>query len=231
MLCQGHALRVMGSFELLVGGKPVGLAPNGQRLVGYLAVHGPQRRYALAGRLWGWTSDAQARATLRTALWRVRTAAPGVLSVDRDEVSIGPLVRVDFVESTSLALSLLARAPGGGEACSPDLFTSDLLPGWSEDWLQLERERHHQLRIHALEALSDQLRHAGSYATAIDVAYRAIAAEPLRESAHAALIRAHLAEGNRVEAVRQLTQFRLLLAEELGLAPSKRLESLLLDAA
>jgi DNA-binding SARP family transcriptional activator len=51
---------------------------------------------------------------------------------------------------------------------SSDLLAKDLLPGWDEDWLQLERERHRQLRIHALEALSQRLTSGGQYAAAID---------------------------------------------------------------
>ena len=60
-------------------------------------------------------------------------------------------------------------------------------------------------------------------------AYRglaAVAGEPLRESAHRALITAYLAEGNRSEALRQYRFFRHLLADELGLEPSPLMESL-----
>ena len=42
----------------------------------------------------------------------------------------------------------------------------------------------------------------------------------MRESAHASLIRVHLAEGNESEARRQLARLRQLLRVELGLEPS-----------
>jgi DNA-binding SARP family transcriptional activator len=54
-----------------------------------------------------------------------------------------------------------------------------------------------------------------------------VRAEPLRESAQAALIRAFLSEGNPSEAVRQFESYRRLLATELGLRPSARIRSLL----
>jgi DNA-binding SARP family transcriptional activator len=55
----------------------------------------------------------------------------------------------------------------------------------------------------------------------------AVAAEPLRESAHSALIRLHLAEGNRSEALRQYCRYRRLLRAELGVEPTAALDQLL----
>jgi DNA-binding SARP family transcriptional activator len=55
----------------------------------------------------------------------------------------------------------------------------------------------------------------------------AVAAEPLRESAHRELIRAYLAEGNPGEALRQYELYRRLLAEELHLTPSAAMEALI----
>lgn len=222
-------LHVIGAFQLLVGGRPVSLATNARRLLAYLAVAGgAQRRDRVAGQLWGWVPQAQARAMLRTALWRVRQIPADVVRTDREELRLGAGLRVDLAESTALARELLDT---GAVPASPDAFTDDILPGWEEDWLHLERERHRQLRIHALEALSERLTATGRYAAAIDVAYRAIAAEPLRESAYGALIRAHIAEGNRVEAAHQLDVYRHLLADELGLDPSERLTSLVLEGS
>jgi DNA-binding SARP family transcriptional activator len=91
----------------------------------------------------------------------------------------------------------------------------------------LERERFHQLRLHALEALCDRLTTAGRYGEAIDAGLAAVTAEPLRESAHRVLIKAHLAEGNQGEADRQYQLCRRLLRDELGVDPSNALRALL----
>jgi DNA-binding SARP family transcriptional activator len=48
----------------------------------------------------------------------------------------------------------------------------------------------------------------------------------LRESAHRVLIRAHLAEGNLGEAVRQYDFFAGVLHESLGIAPTDALRTL-----
>jgi DNA-binding SARP family transcriptional activator len=53
-----------------------------------------------------------------------------------------------------------------------------------------------------------------------------VSGEPLRESAHRAVIEVHLAEGNPGEALRQYDLYRRLLRVELGLSPSQAIRSL-----
>src|SRR5262249_58835886 len=91
----------------------------------------------------------------------------------------------------------------------------------------LERARCRQIRLHAMERRCDLLPSAGRTAEAIEAGLAVVAVEPLRESAHRALIRAHLAEGNRVEALRQFTLYRRLMRDELGLEPSSEVSALL----
>src|SRR6185436_10295156 len=99
-------------------------------------------------------------------------------------------------------------------------LSSDLLPGWTDEWVTPESEGWRQLRLHALEALCDLLTDHGRFGDATTAAMAAIKAEPLRESAHAALIRVHLAESNRSEALRQFDRYRSLLRSALGLEPT-----------
>jgi DNA-binding SARP family transcriptional activator len=222
------ALLVLGRFEVRVGERPVAVGANGQRVLAYLAVAGPcQRRETLAGRLWEWSSQARAQANLRNALWRINQVDRCLVEATRDEVRLSDGLRVDLHISADHARRLI---DGDGEGPPPavprSLLESDILPDMDEDWLLLERERHRQLRIHALEALSTWLVAAGRFVEAIDAAYAAIVAEPLRESAHGALIRAHVAEGNRGEAARQFRVYERLLRDELGLRPSPQIAAL-----
>jgi DNA-binding SARP family transcriptional activator len=217
------SLRVLGGFDLRVAGRSVRIPVNAQRVLAYLAVVAAEaRRDSLAGQLWGLSTEARAHANLRTALWRIRQASPRLVAARRDEVRLGGEVTVDYAETQEQAYRLVNGAPVSerGLVRPGQLLEADLLPGWDEDWLVIDRERHRQLRLHALEALSRQLATAGDYGRAIDAAYAAIAVEPLLESARAALIEAHLAEGNRAEALRQYRAFRRLLHDETGLAPS-----------
>jgi DNA-binding SARP family transcriptional activator len=97
---------------------------------------------------------------------------------------------------------------------------------WYDDWVILARERFRQARLHALEALCLSLASSGRYAEAAEAGLAAVAGEPLRESAHRALIQAHLAQGNPGEAIRQYRLCRRLLHEQLGLEPSPQLDEL-----
>lgn len=226
----GPSVNVLGGFDLASAGVGVSLPTSAQRVVGFLAVSGcGQRRDVLAGRLWAEATQERAQANLRTAIWKLRNALAGVVSCSRDSLALDPGVSLDYEVMTRLAGRLLHRQVPDEELLDVpvELLAADLLPGWDEDWLLIDRERHRQLRMHALEALSTQLTDVGEYALAVQSAYAAIAIEPLGESATFALIRACLAEGNRTEALRQFDLFRRLLADETGLTPSGRLSDLM----
>lgn len=223
-------IHVLGGFSVSVARRPVALPRNAQRLLGYLAVTGlEQARDTIATQLWPQAAPERAMSYLRTALWRVRQADREIVLARRDSVSLCDPVEVDYAFLSTRARDIFAdKVPEDGVLGFPlELLEADLLPGWDEEWLLLDRERHRQLRIHALESLSEMLTAKGLYARAIDAAYAAVRVEPLHESAHAALIAAHVAEGNRVEAIRQFKSYSLLLAGEAGMTPSPRLAQML----
>lgn len=103
----------------------------------------------------------------------------------------------------------------------------DLLPDWGDTWLADERERLRQMRLHVLETVADQFARRGQFGLAIEMALSALRADVLRESAHRTLIRIHLAEGNFNEAHRAYTACEQLLSQELGIAPTTAMTSLL----
>ena len=140
-------------------------------------------------------------------------------------------VRVDLRESQALAHRLLDAVDQPLEAS--DLsgaaiasLSGELLPDWYEDWVLLEAEDWRQLRLHALEVLAGLLSAAGRYGDAATAALAAVRADPLRESAHAALIRVHLAEHNQSEALREFKRYQDLLRAELDIEPTAQLHKL-----
>ena len=122
------------------------------------------------------------------------------MQVSGGTLSLARSVRVDVRELTEWAQRMLDPRSEADAATVPDVgLRGELLPGWYDDWVLLERERLRQLRMHALEALAEKLADAGRYGEAVQAAYAAVVAEPLRESAHRAVVRVHLVEGNLAE--------------------------------
>ncbi|MDP9246942.1 MAG: bacterial transcriptional activator domain-containing protein [Candidatus Dormibacteraeota bacterium] len=140
-------------------------------------------------------------------------------------------VRVDLQESQALAHRLLDAVDQPLEAADLSgaaiaALSGELLPDWYEDWVLLEAEDWRQLRLHALEVLAGLLAAAGRYGDAAAAALQAVRADPLRESAHDALIRVHLAEHNRSEALREFKHYQELLRAELDIEPTAQLRDL-----
>ena len=101
-----------------------------------------------------------------------------------------------------------------------DLLSSELLPGLDAPWLRVHRDQAKQLRLGALEAMSEGLRVAGEHHEAIAAAREVIDADPLRESAYRLVMAAHRDAGRVGSALRIYEECRNLLVEELGSPPS-----------
>lgn len=226
-------LRLLGGFELGLGESTIELPGSAQRLVAVLALSDqPMHRASVAGRLWLDACEERAAASLRSTLWRIRRSAVGTPVVESlcHRLRLAPQVRVDVSAMTRLARQLIGGDDGRAALeCSDHDLSGVLLPGWYEDWVIIERERLQQLQLHALEALAQRLTDRGRYAEAVQAGLAAVSREPLRESAHRALIRVYLAEGNAVDALRQFRLYERLLGTELGLEPSRQIRALLGD--
>jgi DNA-binding SARP family transcriptional activator len=229
-------IAVLGGFRFWVKGRDALAAlPGGsQRLLAFLALRERSvMRTAAAGTLWPEASEDHAHASLRSAISRLSEIAHEAIVVSLHDLRLAEHVAVDIRESRALAHRLVN--PGGGER-DGDLsdaaiasLSADLLPDWYDDWAVAEAEDWRQLRLHALDALSERLIAGGRYADATMAALAAVKAEPLRETAHAALIRVYLAEGNRAEAIAAFGRYRAMLQAELGLEPSSLIQALVKD--
>jgi DNA-binding SARP family transcriptional activator len=154
-----------------------------------------------------------------------------VIDASAQEVSIAKHINVDINEAMERAHRLLDSSCPCGDILDAQTradLSADLLPDWSDnEWVLVEQEQFHQLRLHALEAMSERLIEAGRHGEAVAAGLAVVRVEPLRESAHRVLVKAHLAAGNRAAALRQFEQCRRILQSELGLEPSQALRDLL----
>jgi DNA-binding SARP family transcriptional activator/DNA-binding HxlR family transcriptional regulator len=225
-------ISLLGSFGLRVDGARVGsLSVGSQRLLAFLALHDRSvARITMAGAMWPEVSDERAGISLRSALSRLDPATRDAILSASPGLSLAEAVIVDLRDGRALARRLVRSAGAAGDAdISPaaiSLLSLELLPDWYDDWVLAEAEDWRQLRMNALEAAADRLIAAGRLAEASSAARAAIKVEPLRESAHAALIRVHLAEGNQSEALRVFDRYRALLTSVLDLEPTPLIGSL-----
>jgi DNA-binding SARP family transcriptional activator len=232
-------LSLLGGFRLSVGDEVVDGNGAGQRVLAYLAVRcrrQPVRRCALAEELWADVPAAQASSSLRSVMWRLPRPEGRRLVVPTgpSDLSLADDVVVDVweVERAAAVLACTGEHPVAKGPLLDDLsgLTTELLPGWDEEWLVLEREAHRQTRMHYLEQIAQHRRRRGQFAGSLDAALRAAVCDPLRESAHRHVIQTHLAEGNVSEALRHFKLYRRMLADELGLSPSPAMRGLVAHA-
>jgi DNA-binding SARP family transcriptional activator len=221
-------LSLLGGFALELDGYAHPVPPHAQRLLAFLALQThPLHRAYVAGRLWLDHSQEHAYASLRTTLWRMRSLPCTAVEATPTHVALDASVGVDALEVASCAERVLYDGRLAARAEVAVLSRAGaLLPDWYDDWVVHERERLHQLRVLALEATAAGLLADRRAAEAAVAALAAVAADPLRESAHSLLIRAHLASGNAADALRQFELLRTLFADTLGLAPSADTEAL-----
>lgn len=224
-------LNLLGGFELRRaerrGDRVVAAPPAAQRLLAYVATRATTiHRVAAARALWPDVPDSRAAANLRSTLWRLHRYQQGgpLRSTPRGlDLAPGTIVDIHVVHERTAALT--AR-PDRAADLDPEILRYDVLPDWSEEWLLTTREWFRQIRLHALETLCARHRRHGRYAAALGAAMTAVDCEPLRESAHRAIVQVHLAEGNPAEALRQYELYRRLVDSELGLPPSPRFRAL-----
>ncbi|WP_329321690.1 AfsR/SARP family transcriptional regulator [Streptomyces sp. NBC_01262] len=137
-------------------------------------------------------------------------------------------VQVDFHGARESARQVIAGLyPVRGECDNlVDDLSKELLPGWSEDWQALERERWDQMRVRALESLAQQFQTERQYLPALQTALAAVSVDPFRDTAQRIVIEVHIAEGNFASALKRYKDYRAFLRRELNVAPSPQMTKL-----
>jgi len=223
------SIRLLGGFELQVDELGVPVSPSSQRLLAYLALHdGPVTRTSLAAVLWPDVPERRASACLRSALWRLMKPPHALIETGQGLLRMGTQVQVDAAVVRRYAAELAGdrHAPFPSSPVPVAWLSAELLPGWTDPWLEAERDWFRELRLRALEVLSERFRVRGDHFHAHETALAAVRGDPLRESAHRKLIELHLADGNPAAALRQYAAYRSLLRTELGVNPSPEIRRL-----
>jgi len=227
-------VHLIGGPYVEVAGARVEIPTGSKRLVAYLAVSGGwAERRALAGRLWPHGTERRAAGNLRSAAWRLRGAGIDLIDSDKWSLRLRAGTVVDFEVISGWAARLIEGTALEADWNVRGCWTSsalELLPGWYDEWVIVERERLRQRVLHGLEALSRRLVSTRRPGDAVEAATAVVNIDPLRESAQRVLVEAHLAADNLPAAGRVFRCYRRLVLHELNIAPGTDFARLLADA-
>src|SRR5580765_5578871 len=111
-------------------------------------------------------------------------------------------------------------------ALTETLVRQPFLPGDDGAWVEEKRRQIADVRVRALSVLAETSLSSGDAREAVKWSAEIVALEPFRESGYRQLMQAHVAAGNRAEALRVYERCRRLLADELGTYPSPETEAI-----
>ena len=240
---------VLGVVAVTDGRSSVGGAALGGRrahvaLVALALAGRPMPADELAALIWGddlpSTWDVALRGVirgLRRACAAIGGGEQGLVTTVVSGYCLGDGVQVDVLEAQALtrrASRLLAdgRIAAAAQLAEPvtRLRGEQLLPGEHGDWLVAHRRIVEATALRALQLVVQAASELGDHARAVEAAEQAVAAQPLDEGTHRALIGALTAAGDRAGAVRAYERCRAALAEQLGIDPSNETVQIYLAA-
>jgi DNA-binding SARP family transcriptional activator len=197
-----------------------------QSILAYLLLHPntAHRREKLAGLCWASSSESNARSNLRHSLWLIRKAFGA---------AIDPRLEADDLEVTyrpqpgdQLDVETLERSPedeGSTDAllAAVSAYQGELLPGFYEEWVVLERERLQAAYERKMEALLDHLLAEERWQEVLEWGEHWISSGSTPEPAYRALMLAQAGLGNPPAAAATYQRCTEALSRELGLEPSE----------
>lgn len=149
-----------------------------------------------------------------------RLDLPDAVTVDVLEAEHAARAAEEFLTSDELERAITAAT------FAESVLRLPFLPGEDGAWVEGKRRGLAELRAHALGTLAESCLRSGRPQQAVTWAEQLIEVEPFRESGYRQLMTAHIAAGNRAEALQVYERCRRLLAEELGAYPSPETESM-----
>lgn len=225
-------LTLLGRFRLDdEDGREIAVASRkAQGMLAVLAAHSPAAisRERMAAMLWGDLAEERARHSLRQVLAALRRDAP-IVGASGDTLCLDSRVCTsDTAEFAALAAS---TAPGELERALA-LHAGAFLDGLAtkeeafEEWLGAERTRLAKAALEAMMRLAAQHAGQGEDEAAVRLLQRLLAADPINEDAHRALMRSLQALGRRSEALQQYQLCRELLLKQLQVEPDAATQAL-----
>jgi DNA-binding SARP family transcriptional activator/predicted ATPase len=221
-------IHLLGQFKLLAGDQEIELPSRpAQSLFAYLVLNAgvTHRREKLASLIWPEANKNNARSYLRQALWRMRKALENGSLNWSDYLHITD-IDVSFNDQSDYWLDadqLLAAAKSDSVdemIQGLDLYRGELLPGFYEEWVILERERMQSAYHQKTNLLLDNLVQNAQWDEALKWAEQWIRLGYSPEPAFRALMLAYAGLGDQTMVSATYQRCREALDRELGLDPS-----------
>ena len=220
--------RLLGEFEVLRDDRRLTIPTrNAQALFAYLILNAGKvfRREKLAGLLWPDSSEDNARSNLRHELWRLRKA----LEIEGESYFVVDDLSIAFNPQSDYFLDVHKLENPPLEASSTDelsaalaVYRGELLPGFYDEWVFLERERLNAVFEAKMARLLEILQDEGRWIEVQDWAMRWIALGQFPEPAYRALMVAYASSGEPAKAVAAYERYAQALQKNLGLKPSEQ---------
>src|SRR5687768_3412687 len=186
-------VRLLGTFDIKYKKKSVNISSRpSQSLFAYLILSAgtSHRREKLAGLLWPDSLEETARDNLRHALWRVRKALPSNSTAEyllTDDVSIAFKDSADYWLDAAALENLSDGASADQLIAALSEYQGELLPGFYEEWVILEREHLASIFEHHMSRLMSLLEHEKRWLDILDWGERWIRLGQKPELAYRAL--------------------------------------------
>ena len=224
-------VRLLGKFDVKHNGKPVMISSRpSQSLFAYLILNAgtSHRREKLAGLLWPDSLEETARDNLRHALWRVRKALPTKLKAEyllTDDLSIAFNISADYSLDATQLEKLSENASVDELIAVLSRYEGELLPGFYDEWVMLEREHLYSIFEHHMARLMSLLQEEKRWLDILDWGERWIKLGQKPETAYRALMSAHAAKGDMSKVATTYERCQKSL-REFGIDPSEQTKEL-----
>src|SRR6266508_961494 len=226
-------VRLLGKFDVRRDGKTIAITSRlAQSLFAYLILNAgtAHRREKLAGMLWPDSVEETARDNLRHALWRVRKVLPASQK-PKIEYLLADDLSISFNASSEYYLDA-AELENLSESASADELTSvlsgyqgELLPGFYDEWVILEREHLSSVFEHKMARLMSLLQNENRWLDILNWGERWIKLGQKPEPAYRALMSAHAAKGD-MSKVAATYERCVKSLREFGMEPSEQTKEL-----
>jgi non-specific serine/threonine protein kinase len=218
-------IRLLGKFEIKSDGKSVAIPSRpAQSLFAFLSMNAgiSHRREKLAGMLWPDSLEETARSNLRSALWKIRKALPSSATAEylfADDLTIAFNASAEYWLDAAELETVSENASADGLMTALSLYHGELLPGFYDEWVVLEREHLSSVFEHYMARLMSLLENEHRWLDILDWGERWIKLGQKPEPAYRALMSAHAAKGD-MSKVAATYERCVKSLKELGIEPS-----------